>query len=199
MQKSQKISFYFLAILIAVVFISAIYPSVALATRVTKTFGSPDVAEYNSSVGQLVGYCALSSTATQYCKKQGYDGYSTYQSRFIGPTLYNDRLYVWNGSSFNVVDGYACPNVLSPVTCYKDTCTDHYSKKCVGNDVYWYDSCSAKQQLYQSCTANQTCTNGSCVNQPIGCYNNADCGATGNTGSPFCQGANVYQHYTTYN
>ena len=53
-------------------------------------------------------------------------------------------------------------------------------------------------QLVNNCTANQTCSGGSCVNQNIGCTSNADCGANGLTSATFCQGSNVYQNYRTY-
>ncbi|MDP3882830.1 MAG: hypothetical protein Q8Q48_02120, partial [Candidatus Staskawiczbacteria bacterium] len=45
-------------------------------------------------------------------------------------------------------------------------CADNATKQCSGNSVYWYDSCGNKQGLYQSCTQNQTCSNGSCVTNP---------------------------------
>jgi uncharacterized repeat protein (TIGR01451 family) len=77
-------------------------------------------------------------------------------------------------------------------------CTDHASKKCAGNTVYWYDSCGNKQELVQTCSQNQTCSNGACIDQPIACSTDAQCGTNAFTGSPFCQGNNVYQNYITY-
>ena len=42
----------------------------------------------------------------------------------------------------------------------------------------------------------QTCQNGQCVN--VACSTSSQCGTNGFTGSPFCQGGNVYQSYITY-
>jgi len=75
-------------------------------------------------------------------------------------------------------------------------CTSHSTKQCSGNAVYWYDSCGVKQDVYQQCTGNQTCSNGSCT--AVACSSNTQCGTNGLTGSPFCQSNNVYQNYTTY-
>ncbi|MEM0465714.1 MAG: hypothetical protein QXW97_03375, partial [Candidatus Pacearchaeota archaeon] len=87
-----------------------------------KTFGNPDVSQWDPAYNDIVGYCANPLTATQYCKSQGYEGYLTYNQRWLGPRLDNDKLYVWNGASYNVVDGFKCSYVLSPVTCYKNNC-----------------------------------------------------------------------------
>ena len=84
---------------------------------------------------------------------------------------------------------------------------------CQGNNVYQnfkthtcnnpgtansYCSNSTSAQLKTTCTGNQTCSNGSCNNVNIACSANTDCGTNGITGSPFCQGNNVYQNYITY-
>ncbi len=61
-----------------------------------------------------------------------------------------------------------------------------------------YCSNSTTSRMKTNCTANQTCSNGSCVDQNIECSTNSDCGVSGYTGSPYCNGGNVYQNYTTY-
>jgi len=53
-------------------------------------------------------------------------------------------------------------------------------------------------QLKTTCTQNQVCDNGVCLNQSIACTANTDCGINGYANSPFCQDGNVYQSYTTY-
>ena len=51
-------------------------------------------------------------------------------------------------------------------------CTANASKLCVGNNVYWYDSCNVQGSLFQTCNANQTCQNAQCVNNaPQYCAN----------------------------
>jgi len=196
MKKTQKFILFILSALLTAVFVALSTPSMAFASQETKTFGDPDVAEYNSSVGQLVGYCADSATATQYCKEQGYDGYTSYNPRYIGPTLYNDRLYIWEGSKFKVVDGYNCPKVLSPITCYKNTCSSQDIKKCSGNDIYWYDSCGSKKNLYKECASDEVCQNAQCVK--IECDCNVDCGNSGFIGDAFCKNSDVYKNYKTF-
>lgn len=39
----------------------------------------------------------------------------------------------------------------------------HYKKACYNNDVYWYDSCGGREDMYQDCAANETCSGGQCV------------------------------------
>ena len=54
-------------------------------------------------------------------------------------------------------------------------------------------------QLVTTCTANQSCLSGACVNQHITCSSNSDCGTNAYTGSAYCgTGGNVYQNYITY-
>ncbi len=63
---------------------------------------------------------------------------------------------------------------------YPYSCTPYSYQKCVGNSVYWFDSCNNQQNLYQSCREGQTCSNGICVNNQLnynsrsikGCINN---------------------------
>lgn len=41
-------------------------------------------------------------------------------------------------------------------------CAYHASKKCVGSDVYWFDSCGKQQEVYHTC-ATGSCSNGACA------------------------------------
>ncbi len=44
------------------------------------------------------------------------------------------------------------------------SCTSHASKKCDSNNLYWYNSCNAKESLAQNCAAeNKTCRDNACV------------------------------------
>ena len=47
------------------------------------------------------------------------------------------------------------------------SCAPHASQRCVGNSVYWFDSCNVQQELIQTCSSNQICSNGSCVNNCV--------------------------------
>jgi len=42
-------------------------------------------------------------------------------------------------------------------------CTTHSSRACDGSDVYWYDSCNKKEELYQACSEDETCSNAQCL------------------------------------
>jgi len=44
-------------------------------------------------------------------------------------------------------------------------CNPYAYTQCLGNTVYWFDSCGNQQELYQYCQGNQTCSNGQCVGQ----------------------------------
>jgi|SRR3989344_1545013 len=39
----------------------------------------------------------------------------------------------------------------------------HSYQKCMGNSVYWFDSYNNQQDLYQTCSSGQTCSNNACV------------------------------------
>jgi len=54
---------------------------------------------------------------------------------------------------------------------------NHDHRACYNDDVYWFSSTNTRNDLYQDCTANQTCVNGECVTNVINhdhraCYNN---------------------------
>ncbi len=115
----------------------------------------------------------------------------------------DQKISWWTGSSWTTQSVCAGTLNVQNVTCKTGcsttpVCTSHYTKKCVSNSVYWYDSCNNKEGLYQACSANQICQSGACVDQNITCNSNSDCGTSGYTGSPFCQGSSVYQNYKTY-
>lgn len=44
-----------------------------------------------------------------------------------------------------------------------NSCISHNFQKCVGNSVFWYDSCGNQQDVYQACSSNQTCSMNGCV------------------------------------
>jgi|GEM_PF-2407592 len=139
---------------------------------------------------------------------------------------HDNTLARWNGSSFTVfnasqdnkfISSLTCGDPIRPPVCNtnSDCGTNGYtgSPFCQGNNVYQNfitytcqnpgtsnAQCvsNTTAQLKQTCSANQVCSNGACVNQTIACNTNSDCGTNGYTGSPFCQGNNVYQNFITY-
>jgi hypothetical protein len=63
-------------------------------------------------------------------------------------------------------------------------CNNHAYVDCVGNNIYWYDSCGNREDLFQDCARyNLTCKYGQCVQKQIvpnyvahhktACYNNS--------------------------
>jgi uncharacterized repeat protein (TIGR01451 family) len=46
-----------------------------------------------------------------------------------------------------------------------NTCTSNSYQQCVGNAVYWFNSCGQQQSIIQTCNSNQVCQNNACVNQ----------------------------------
>lgn len=44
-------------------------------------------------------------------------------------------------------------------------CYSHSTKSCYNGDVYWYDSCSQREDIYWDCASNQICSNNSCITQ----------------------------------
>jgi len=110
-----------------------------------------------------------------------------------------------------------CPPPPAPTCSTNTDCgTNTYegSPFCQGNSVYRnfrtyicnnpglassFCSNSVSQQLLNNCGANQTCTNGSCVNQNIVCASNAQCGTDGPVSGLFCKtDGNVYQKNRTF-
>jgi hypothetical protein len=48
------------------------------------------------------------------------------------------------------------------------SCNYHAYRDCVGNAIYWYDSCANRQDLIQDCTVfGQVCQYGQCIIKPI--------------------------------
>lgn len=46
------------------------------------------------------------------------------------------------------------------------TCLSHSYQKCVGNAVYWYNSCNTKQGLVTTCSTDQMCQGNACFAKP---------------------------------
>ena len=175
------------------------------------------------------GYYPDQTTATKLCQLKGYNAAVNFTTQAGFFTSCADNfMWQWNGSSANYVwacnqntgiDTVTCGNNSTPITCSSNSdCnpSNGYigNPYCQGNSIFQTyraftcqnpgtasSSCVSSDagQLKNACAANQTCTNGSCVNQTtITCSSNTDCGTNAYTGSPFCQGNNVYQNYITY-
>lgn len=94
--------------------------------------------------------------------------------------------------------GYVGNNFCSGNAVYKNYKTYTCNNPGATNS---YCSNSTAQQLQSTCAANQTCSNGACVNNQTGtiaCSSNSECGSNGYVGSNFCNGNAVFQNYKTY-
>ncbi|MEI8348714.1 MAG: hypothetical protein WCI77_01035 [Candidatus Omnitrophota bacterium] len=73
----------------------------------------------------------------------------------------------------NCPTGYACSNYQ----CIQQ-CTNNAEQKCFNGNVYWYDSCGNKGNLYDTCGSEETCNNGYCSSTrttcPYGCCDSDD-------------------------
>ena len=148
-----------------------------------------------------------SVTAKKICQLAGYDDaatmdcVSTYDNARCGWYSCQDNVLAkWNPARNNFDIGNACSagnTWISSLVCKNNppACTSHVSKNCVGNSVYWFNSCNNQEDLFQACTSNQICQNAQCVN--VTCSTNANCGTNGYIGSPFCQNGDVYKYYRT--
>lgn len=145
-----------------------------------------------------------STNAQKVCEWAGFDKVVSMEckSRFDGRCGYyscgDNQLAQWNPliNRFEIKNACKQGNKwLSSLVC-GHACTSHTSKKCVENSVYWFDSCGNKQELVQTCSANQICQNAQCLN--ITCSSNSQCGTDEFIGGPFCSGNDVYQNYVTH-
>ena len=126
---------------------------------------------------------------TQGCIGSG----STCQASFSSAGTYTAFIQVADG---NDTKTSSCSAFVAPS---QQACTTDATQKCVGNAVYWFDSCGNQGSLDQQCTGSQTCSNGACVSQQTGaCSNASDCGTNGSSGALYCQGNNIYQNNITW-
>ncbi|MEK7080440.1 MAG: hypothetical protein AAB925_01235, partial [Patescibacteria group bacterium] len=179
---------------------------------------------YGNTAGTAAKLCALTG---QYYTSLGLDKpYPVYVSKTTQryASCWNDHNHVWKSGGWVTEGACKIGLMLTSVTCgpapaiacstNTDCGIDGFNGSPVcgqNNDVYKNyttytcnnpgtanSSCSHadEQRLFADCTANQTCQNGACVN--IACSLNTDCGTNAYTGSPYCQGSNVYQNFLTW-
>ncbi len=134
--------------------------------NVTVTQGSPVTLSWTSAG---VGYCTTgitnwgSGTNAQV---------PTSGSQAITPVTgtYGIQCSVTQGSPFVTQSNVGVVVQSAVVT---PTCTPNTAKQCINNSVYNFDSCGNQGSLYQTCGANQACSNGACVNNAPSCTQNA--------------------------
>ncbi|MCX6719551.1 MAG: hypothetical protein NTV36_00340, partial [Candidatus Staskawiczbacteria bacterium] len=82
-----------------------------------------------------------------------------------------------------------------PAQATRDTIVKEKVEKGCSNNACFANSSWVSTET-NCLTQGKVCRLGQCVN--IACRSNADCGVSNPTGSPSCQGENMYQNYTTY-
>jgi len=78
-----------------------------------------------------------------------------------------------------------CDYECSSGTCQQQQCTDHTTKSCEGNSVYWFNSCGDQQEEYERCESDEKCEGDKCVRF---CQE-------GFIGSKLCSGLEIVQQY----
>ncbi len=101
--------------------------------------------------------CNNPGTSSSYCSSS-----TTQQEQSV--CLYNQTCQ--NGyCSTPYVPPYTPPYIPPYTPPYTPTCSYDASERCVGNSVYWFDSCGNQGSVAQVCGYNQTCEGSSCVGQ----------------------------------
>ncbi len=109
------------------------------------------IANASGSTGNYTySWSGACSSSSQNC----YNSFST-------SGTYIANLYVTSGSQ---TQSTSCSVVVNQQT---NTCNNHSYQQCDSgvNAVFWYNSCGQKQDVYQYCNSNQTCSGNTCINQ----------------------------------
>lgn len=141
--------------------------------------GIQDTVEYSCPSGETCneGICADEPPPNDdYCTDsdngQNYNVMGTINNKIDGVTdsesdecINNDFLREYYCNGFNIVSvQYECPDFCLDGACQTSSCTSHDYTKCwevSGNnalgDVYWYDSCGAREEVFEECSSTQQC------------------------------------------
>jgi PKD repeat protein len=75
----------------------------------------------------------------------------------------SEKTYGIQGSVYYDSSNYVnCPKAYLNVK-PGPACTSHHEKRCYSGDVYWYDSCGNREEVYEECGSSQTCSNAECI------------------------------------
>ena len=68
------------------------------------------------------------------------------------------------GCDTDACETWQCGDGDDVVTCQGDCeCTSHASQACNSGDVYWFDSCGAREEVAATCTDVEVCSDGACI------------------------------------
>ena len=105
-------------------------------------------------------------TGSQYCQGNNiYQNYITYTCNNWGSAYSSCTSSTTSKSLQTCSSDLACVygKCTSPSPTTSAVCTSHVSQKCVGNYVYWFNSCGKQEDLYKACGYNQVCSNNACA------------------------------------
>lgn len=109
----------------------------------------------NSCTGNLVQKWCYCSVPTQQCS----GGVDPGERKCEGDNIFECS----DSGSWDFVKScpYGCENGI----CNNQECQPHTEKRCYGGDVWWYDSCSNQEDMYEDCSNDETCENGVCIRE----------------------------------
>ena len=144
---------------------------------------------FSSNAAQSVGFCAYGQTCSggscvanpnnpnnPNTPNNPTNGGACYQNADCGTNGFVGGPFCQGNTIYKNYKTYICQNPGKNSTCFSSS-TPKYS---------------------QFCGTGKTCSNGACVNLPITCSCNADCGPTELVGNRFCQGNSVYKNTKTF-
>jgi len=114
-------------------------------------------------LASIIIFSAFSTSGVFACTYHAYQQCSgSYLYWYDSCGNQQDSQYCSNGCYNNSCQGYNNNNNNYSY----NNCAYHAYKLCVGNNIYWYDSCERQQDFLQSCAGvNMVCKYGQCVYQ----------------------------------
>lgn len=142
------------------------------------------------------------------------------------PSQTNSTNFCSSGDSYKNATAYSCQSPGTALSkcvantqmnlladCGEDSCDNYGQNYCKSGNVYHNRTCydrgcslgscfantlSPQEQLVDTCTSDEICSQGACIEKPILCSHNSDCGANGWLGQESCQGKDVYDSYRNF-
>jgi len=154
------------------------------------------------SFGQCI-FTACGSLAYQITNHINLYGYTTCSTENYNPIFDANK-----DKKIDASDVFWVKYVLTENQCVNQLenpenicCTLNYSQKCVGNSVYYFNSCNEQGDKIQDCTLDQLCQQGQC--KDVACTTSnvlQKCGNNGFFGAKSCSADNtkVIQSYKTW-
>jgi uncharacterized repeat protein (TIGR01451 family) len=130
-------------------------------TLTASCYATPNPAAYNQPVTFISNVSGGSGNYTY-----SWSGACNATTSTCTTNYFTGNPYGSQTAALSVNDGTQTVSANCSVTFTQQqpTCTPHYSQRCAGSALYWYDSCGNQQELIQYCPTG--CINNSCQYQP---------------------------------